>query len=160
MRHLLSFICAALFAGAAFAEEPQVVVPEGQIFLGVGQILTLRFESIVERIDITGKGTVDPIPQSDHQFSLQGIAAGATPMFVYGQNGVRLYSAVVTVSPEPGRPVKVYGFTGLTDFITLTCSPTACGHADKDPPKSTPTTFTVTRPLSGGGYVTSTMNPP
>jgi hypothetical protein len=47
-----------------------VVQPEHRIFLGIGEIPTLHFGSVVERVDITSKGTVETLPRTDHQFAL------------------------------------------------------------------------------------------
>jgi Flp pilus assembly secretin CpaC len=136
-----------LLSGSAWAQPPQEIETSDQISVGVGQAKVFRFDEPFGRIDFMPKDTADAVPQSDRQLSIIGIKAGISQMFVFSPDGKQIYSAAVTVSPEPGRLVKIYG-TGKNDdlnsgFIAVYCDASGCGRPDKDLPM--PTAITVER---------------
>jgi hypothetical protein len=142
----LVLVAALLLSGGAFA-QPQEVTPIGNISIGVGQTKVLLFDEPIGRIDVIAKNAVETAVQSDRQMSIIGTNPGETPMFVYSPQGKQLYSATVTVNPEPGHLVKIYG-TGKNDefnagYIMQFCNELGCGRPDKDLPK--PTIYSVER---------------
>jgi hypothetical protein len=138
-----------LVAGHAFAEQPQEVIPQGQISLGVGEVRAFMFKEPLSRVNVLTKGTIEATPQSDRQISIVGLAVGVTQMFVYAPDGEQLYGAVVTVTPEPGHIVKIYG-TGKNEdinagYVQMYCNQYTCGRPDSDLPKPTITVERVSR---------------
>ncbi len=133
-------VTALLFsAGNAVAQAPQEVIPEGEIWLAVGQIKIFRFEETIGRVNVVTQGQVEATPQSDRQISLVGVAAGSTQMFVFNPDGKRLYGATVNVTSEPGRIVKMYGTGKNNDlynpgFTAMSCNEFGCARPDKDLP--------------------------
>lgn len=81
------------------------------------------------------------------------------------EQGHIIYTATVAVAPTAGHLVKLYGHTHTKGFIGYYCSETGCGRADldrklanggRDPDDPTAQSVTVTRPIGGGGAVSTT----
>ncbi len=136
---ILAAACLFLCGGAS-AQSPQEIATQETISVGVGQAKVFRFGEPFARVEFMPKDTADAVPQSDRQLSIIGIKPGISQMFVFSPNGQQIYSANVTVAPEPGRMVKIYG-TATKDeinnrgFEIVYCDAFGCGRPDKDLPK-------------------------
>lgn len=135
---LAGIMMAAISIDVAQAGPPAEVVTDGVIALGVGQTKTFRFDAAIERAGTATQGIAEVAAQSNQQLTVTGIAAGETVLDVFGANGTRLYSATVTVTPENGHIVRIYGGNTKAqenhskDFVGIWCTETSCGRADKD----------------------------
>jgi len=140
---ILTIVAATFLAGSAFAQPdtaPVLSVPEDNITMSVGQSHKLSFPTIFDRIELTSDAVVQAKPLSDRVMTLHGVAAGETMMTVFIA-GRELYSALVTVSAEPGHLVKIYG-SGKNDdvnagHVAVFCNEFSCGRPDKDMPRPT-----------------------
>jgi hypothetical protein len=145
----LAFLITLMMAGSALAQQPEEVIPDGKIALSIGQSKIFRLDEPLNRIDVISKGIVEATAQSDHQFSIVGTEAGATQLFVFSPEGKRLYSATVTVSPEPGHRVRIYGVGKNDDinagFVSVYCNDVWCGRPDRDLPTPNVTVERVSR---------------
>lgn len=149
-----ALLAALLFSGAAFAQpQPIEVLPDGYISLARGQTKILQFDESISKITIVQKGIIDTEPLTDRQISVAGVAQGVTMFVVFGQGGKQLYSATVSVTPEPGQLVKIYGLdeknqdVGGGGYSAVWCNDRGCGRPDIDLPK--PTSIVVER-VTGG----------
>jgi hypothetical protein len=130
----LAVICCPL-ATPVFAqpqEEPERVVPETTISIGIGRAETLRFKSTFGVVNVATEGIVQAIPQSDRVLTLYGKAEGTTLLTVRTDRGDEIYSATVSVTQEPGRVVRLYGRRDVPDYTGFYCTDRACGRADKE----------------------------
>jgi hypothetical protein len=149
---LITGLVAGFLLGAAFkafAQPPTEVIPETQIYLGVGQTRVYRFDAVIGRVNILTAGTVTAAAQTDHQISVSGEAPGETQIIVFSPEGARLLEAIVTVTVERGHQVKIYG-TGKNDdanagFNLVYCNELGCGRPDRDLPIPTISVERVTR---------------
>ena len=114
------------------AEQPERVLPEAAISVGIGQSQTFRFKSNFTSAGTVTEGVVEVLPQSDRVLTLVGKAVGGTILIVRGDDGREIYSASVQVTPEPGHVVRLYGKPGVPDYVGFFCTDVACGRADKE----------------------------
>ena len=133
MKHV--FVICCLLATPALAqpqEQPERIVPEAAISIGIGRSETLRFRSSFGVVNVATQGIVQAIPQSDRVLTLYGQAEGTTLLTVRTNNGDEIYSATVSVTQEPGHVVRLYGDPKVRDYTGFYCTETACGRADKE----------------------------
>lgn len=141
MRNALAVLLAIAWTGAALAQPPAPPVelePDGEISLGIGQTKTFRFDTAFAKAGTSTQGIAELSPQTDHILTITGLSAGETKMYIFSDKGDRLYSATLTITPENGHIVRIYG--GSTkgqegdskDFVGVWCTSTYCGRADKD----------------------------
>lgn len=140
MRIFLALIVLAMTAPALAQPEKlaQEVIPDHEIFLTVGQVRVFRFDEQIGSVNLLTKGPAEATAQSDRQISVLGSEAGETQLYVFGQDGKRIYSAIINVSAERGHLVRMYG-TGKNDdvnagYVAVYCHDTGCGRQDKDLP--------------------------
>lgn len=144
---LFALVAAALlWSGAALAQAE--VQPAMDVLLSKGQVKIFQFEEPISRVNVIGKGIVETEPLTDRQLAINGISPGETRIVVSSQNGRLLLNAAVTVNPESGHIVKIYGLTDknsdLNAGYSMTyCHEFGCGRPDYDLPK--PTAITVQR---------------
>ncbi|HXI40267.1 MAG TPA: pilus assembly protein N-terminal domain-containing protein [Bryobacteraceae bacterium] len=128
-------VLAALgLASAAYAqpqEQPERLVPEASISVGVGRAEILRFRTAFGSVNVATQGIVQAIPQSDHVLTLYGEKEGVTYLTVRTDKGEEIYSATVSVTQEPGHVVKLYG-KAATDYVGFYCTESGCGRADRE----------------------------
>lgn len=133
---ILLILCA--LTGLANSQTREVK-PANSITLGVGQTRIYRFDEPISQVNVISKGIVEANALSDRQISLVGVAIGETVLNVFGGDKDRLlFDATVTVNPESGHIVKIYG-TGKNDdanagFIQVYCNQLGCGRPDRDLP--------------------------
>jgi hypothetical protein len=140
-----ALLVALLLSGGALAQNE--IGPERVISLAKGQVKVLQFDEPIQRVNVILKGVVDVEPVTDKQLSLAGTSAGETRIIVFSDKGQMIYNAAVTVTPEPGRVVKIYGHDKNDDlnagYSSVWCNDLGCGRPDIDIPK--PTAVTVER---------------
>jgi len=163
MRFILTFFASLLLAANfAMAETPQTVQTDDALSVPLGQSQTLRFKSAFQTINVVSEGILRASARTDHTVSLVGISPGETEVYVYGVDGQQLYSATVTVTPDPGHIVRLYGVPDVKDYVGYYCTSDFCGRADKEltgangsqPPSQS---ISVTKNFPGGS-VTKTKN--
>jgi hypothetical protein len=161
----LVLAAALLLSHSAFAQPPEIVQPEDQIELAVGEARTLKFHETFQKVGTVTEGVAQIMPQSDRTLTVSGLAPGQTLMFVHSEKGDLIYTAAIAVTPTSGHLVKHYGRRGVKDFVGYYCSETGCGRADldkklansgRDPDEPTAQSVTVTRPTGDGGAVSTT----
>jgi hypothetical protein len=161
---ILALLCAGAGAMAQPNRPPEVIQPQDQIELAIGESRTLQFSGPFQRAGTATEGIARILPQSDRTLTVSGVGPGQTAMFVHGTQGDVIYSAIVIVAPSGGHLVKFYG-RDTKDFTGYYCSETGCGRANldktlanggRDPDEPTAQAVTVTRPLEGGGAVSTT----
>ena len=147
-----------LMAGSALAAPPQVVKPEGQIEIGVGESRTFRFDEPFKSFDTTNQDVLKILPQSDRTLTVTGVGLGQTLLFILDEQNSVIYSATVFVQPGHGRLVKLYGAGSKNkDFVGWYCNGVGWGRANLDKPDDpTSEAVTVTRPTDAGGSVSVT----
>jgi hypothetical protein len=137
---LFALMVALLWPGAALAQSELPAAMD--ILLSKGQVKIFQFDEPISRVNVVGKGIVETEPLTDRQLSIVGISPGETRVVVSSQNGRMILNAGVTVNPESGHVVKIYGLTDknadLNAGYTFTfCHEFGCGRPDYDLPKPT-----------------------
>lgn len=168
MRLFLAVLgCLAFMANeVARAEEPEEIPIEGSHQIGVGESKSLRFSSTLKTVTVTSVGIVEATAQTDRVITVTGVMAGVTTLLVYGDDGRRIYSALISVNPDTGHVVRLYGNArsdsggGTKDYVGFYCNSVFCGRSDKDlpPASSTQTTTTTSRQMPDGSQVQRTIN--
>lgn len=160
MLKAFAIVLAVAWVAAASAQPsapPVELEPDGDISLGIGQTKTFRFDAAFARAGTATQGIAELAPQTDHILTITGLAAGETKMYIFSDKGDRIYSATLTITPENGHIVRIYG--GITkaqdgdskDFVGVWCTPTFCGRADKDVSPVAPTPGVVGQRSGPGG---------
>ena len=146
-----ALMAALLFSGSAFAQQVIEVEPRGEMTLARGQVKILQFNEPIQRVNVVIKGIIDAEPLTDRQLSVSGVNAGETRLVVFDQAGRQIYNASVSVSPEIGRIVKIYGQRKNDDlnagYSSIWCHEGGCGRPDIDLPR--PTAYTIQRVTTG-----------
>jgi hypothetical protein len=146
------------------SQTPQVVAPDEQIELAIGESRTLKFSDSIQSAHTTAKGVAEIVPQTDRIVTVSGVAPGQTLMWVQDTTGRTTYTATITVSAGIGHLVRIYR-SDKKDFIGFHCNETACGRADldvrlanggRDPDEPVSQSITITRPTGDGGALTTT----
>jgi Flp pilus assembly secretin CpaC len=131
MLKLLGVMTALIIAAPASAEQPDRVLPEASLAIGVGRSETFRFKSTFDNINVSNKGIVQATAQSDHVMTLFGEAEGGAVVTVR-DGGRILYTVEIQITPEVGHIVRMYGRPGVTDYVGFYCTEISCGRADKE----------------------------
>lgn len=163
MRSLSAVLGAIFVCGMAWAQPPEIVEPEDQIQLGIGEARTLKFHEPFTRAGTVTENIAQILPQSDRTLTVSGMASGQTLMFVHDEKGNLIYSATISVTPSTGHLVRLYGGTrdkdtamrGL-DYAGYYCTELTCSRADGDKPMPSGQATTITRPIPNGGTLTTT----
>ena len=133
---IAGILTALLLAGSAWAEAPEELKPEGSIFVAIGQIKVFRFSETVSQVNVLTPGQIEATAQTDRQITIVGIKPGVTQIVVFGADKTRLFDAEVTVTPDPGRLVKLWLGTGKDDtnagHVAVYCTEFGCGRPDQD----------------------------
>ena len=164
MRNLaLGVVLIVGLGGAASAQAPalvpQQITPQAEINLVIGQATTLRFPTAIKEVQVVTERIVRAIPQSDRVLTLLGLAPGQTMLLVSDDRNNE-YTALVTVAPDVGRAVRLYGTNPKSpDYIERYCTATSCGRADLDKPKPSSTQQTVIEHTRGGSVSTTHTYP-
>ena len=99
----------SLFAGPVIAADPVEVPQSGtQIQVGVDETKIFRFDERITKVELTRNGIVEAVPLSPTEIRLFGLNTGRTPMFVFGEDGKRIYAGTVSVTLDPGHLVRIY----------------------------------------------------
>lgn len=137
----LVLMAALLFSGAALAQPGASVEvqPGDPLDLARGQTKVLRFTEPVSEVVVLTKGVVDTKAVTDRQMAISGIGPGTARIIVFSRDGNQIYDSEVTVTPEPGRIVKIYGQNKDDDmgtgYTALFCNEFGCGRPDYDIPR-------------------------
>jgi len=154
---ITSFIAATISAGSASAQNPERVVPPNSISIAVGHAQTLKFPNAFDTINIASQGIVKATASTDQMMTLLGESEGETILSVF-KGGQQTYSATVTITPEAGHVVRVYGGNN-PDYVGYYCTTRSCGRADKELNGSRETRRTETTIIHSGNAVSYKPSP-
>jgi len=170
MQRLGVILAILAFSGTGLAiaqpnAAPEILQPQDQIELAIGESRTLQFREPFEKAGTGTEGIAQIVPQSDRTLTVSGITSGQTSFYVQGPKGDLVYLATVIVAPAAGHLVKLYGRSDIKDFVGYYCSEIGCGRADldktlanggRDPSEPVSQSVTVRQPTEGGGFTEKT----